>query len=95
MLYQAEARAVSKGTKAYVHVVGIGLGVWRATDHQEAEFLVAFASCLRRLRYVIPHVADINFAWFMEQMKAETWKGITEATETGIQIKNVYNMMKF
>ena len=93
MLYQAEARAVSNRTKAYVHVVGLGLGVWRATDHQETEFLAAFASCLRRLCSVIPHVSDINFAWFKEQMKAETWKGITEATETGIKIENIYNAM--
>jgi len=84
VLLQAEARAASKGTTAYIHVVGIGLGVWRASEHQEKEFLNAFASCLCRLRPVLQHVSDVNFAWFKEQMRAETWKGITESNETGI-----------
>jgi hypothetical protein len=84
VLMQAEARAASKGTTAYIHVVGIGLGVWRASEHQEKEFLDAFASCLRRLLPVIQHVSDINFAWFKEQMRAETWKGITEPNDKGI-----------
>lgn len=84
MISQAEARAASIGTTAYIHVVGIGLGVWRVSDHQEKEFLEAFASCLRRLRSVLQHVSDINFAWFKEQMCAETWKGITESDGTGM-----------
>jgi hypothetical protein len=84
VLTQAEARAASKGTTAYIHVVGIGLGVWRASEHQEQEFLDAFASCLRRLRPALQHVSDVNFAWFKEQMRAETWRGITEATDKGL-----------
>jgi hypothetical protein len=83
ILSQSEARAASVGTTAYIHVVGIGLGVWRASEHQEKDFLEAFASCLRRLRSVLKHVSDINFAWFKEQMHAATWKGIVESTETG------------
>jgi hypothetical protein len=84
VISQAEARAASIGTTAYIHVVGIGLGVWRASEHQEKEFLEAFASCLRRLHSVIQHVSDINFAWFEEQMCAETWKGIVESNGAGV-----------
>ncbi|PSN41743.1 hypothetical protein C0J52_16929 [Blattella germanica] len=91
LLLEAEARAVCQGTTAYVHVVGIGLGVWRASDHQEKEFLDAFASCLRRLRPVIQHVSDINFAWFKEEMNAETLKGITNPTEQGPGIRIVFS----
>ncbi|XP_069687866.1 uncharacterized protein [Periplaneta americana] len=91
LLFEAEARAVAQGTTAYIHVVGIGLGVWRASEHQEKEFLDAFASCLRRLRPVLQHVSDINFAWFKEQMNAETWKGITESNETGSGIRIMFS----
>ncbi|XP_066996323.2 uncharacterized protein [Anabrus simplex] len=66
LLLEAEHRAVTAGTTAYVHVVGIGLGVWRGADHQEKEFLDAFASCLKKLSERLHHVSDVRFGWFKE-----------------------------
>lgn len=49
---------------AYIHVVGIGLGVWNAASQQEEIFLETFA---QRLCYLMPrlnHIAYIHSSWF-------------------------------
>jgi hypothetical protein len=66
LLLEAESRAAAEGKQAYVHVVGIGLGVWRISGHQERIFLDSFATCLKHLYPVLNHVSDVNFAWFQE-----------------------------
>lgn len=43
LLVEANHRAVEKGTTAYVHVVGLGLGVWKISNHQEEVYMDAFA----------------------------------------------------
>jgi hypothetical protein len=66
LLLEAESRAAAEGKQAYLHVVGVGLGVWKISGHQERIFLDAFAMCLKRLCPVLNHVSDVNFAWFQE-----------------------------
>lgn len=47
LLIEANHRAKENGVTAYIHVVGIGLGVWRIADHQEGVFVETFADRLR------------------------------------------------
>jgi hypothetical protein len=67
LLLEAESRAAAENKRAYVHVVGFGLGVWKISGHQEQIFLDSFAMCLKRLCHVLSHVSDINFAWFGQE----------------------------
>lgn len=66
LLLEAESRAEVAGTTAFVHVVGIGLGVWSLSAHQDRQFLDAFGSCVQRLLPVLGRVSDLRFAWFSE-----------------------------
>lgn len=43
LLMEANHRASEKGTTAYIHVVGLGLGVWKISNHQEEVYMDAFA----------------------------------------------------
>lgn len=42
LLLEANSRAHEKNKLAYVHVVGIGLGVWKISDHQKDIFIQTF-----------------------------------------------------
>ncbi|KAJ8890496.1 hypothetical protein PR048_010005 [Dryococelus australis] len=66
LLMEAQHRAYIAGRFAYIHVVGIGLGVWKISDHQETVFLNSFANCITRLIPILNNVSDINFSWFRE-----------------------------
>ncbi|EFO65405.1 Hypothetical protein GLP15_5230 [Giardia lamblia P15] len=67
LLLEAHSRATRAGTRAYVHVVGIGLGVWSLSPAQEPVFLEAFAGCLARLARRLTGVSDLDFSWFTAQ----------------------------
>lgn len=47
LLLEANFRAKEKNTSAYIHVVGIGLGVWKISSHQTKVFLETFMQRLR------------------------------------------------
>lgn len=57
LLIEANSRAQEREKFAYVHVVGIGLGVWRISIHQEEVFVETFG---QRLRYVIIFYTQIT-----------------------------------
>ena len=47
---------------AYVHLVGLGLGVWQICEEQEVWFLEQCVETLRTLP--LRNIADVNFSWF-------------------------------
>lgn len=47
LLMEANYRAKLKGTTAYVHVVGIGLGVWKVSLHQDKAYMETFAKRIK------------------------------------------------
>lgn len=47
LLMEANHRAKRENTTAYIHVVGIGLGVWKCSSHQEEVFVETFAKRLK------------------------------------------------
>ncbi|KAJ3039721.1 hypothetical protein HDV00_011953 [Rhizophlyctis rosea] len=64
LLLDANDRAKSKGdgTKAFVHVVGLGLGVWRKSAKQYKYYVEALGDVLRELE--LPFISDIELAYF-------------------------------
>ncbi|CEO99311.1 hypothetical protein PBRA_001217 [Plasmodiophora brassicae] len=58
----ANDRATTAGKYAYVHVVGLGLGVWKVHASQPRWFVDAVADVLNRVRF--PMIGIIDFSWF-------------------------------
>lgn len=46
LLMEANFRARLKSTHAYIHVVGLGLGMWKISPHQDSAYMDAFAKRL-------------------------------------------------
>lgn len=61
-LFDANKRAEKAGKKAYLHIVGLGLGVWMIDKAQTDLLLDVYASILKK--HSFKHISDINFSWF-------------------------------
>ena len=62
LLCEAASRAEAAGKNAYVHVVGLGLGVWKVSKKQEELYVEAWGDALRCLSYTDP-IAHIDFSY--------------------------------
>jgi len=69
-LGDANNRAEVNSTKAYVHMVGIGLGVWQVSDSQALWMIEVFADVLENHKF--PHISDIDFSWFPKNMELQS-----------------------
>lgn len=76
LLLEAEARARAAGKEAWVHVVGLGLGVWRKHVVQNRWYVEAFAESLRELD--LQHVDTVELGWIGDVTKA-TREAVVEA----------------
>lgn len=72
LLLEAEARAARAGKPAYIHVTGIGLGVWKVSKQQEEIFLETFEQRMRALSARLTHIGAVHFSWF----HLEKWGGL-------------------
>ena len=64
LLIEASQRAKASGKKAYVHVVGLGLGVWQIADIQEKLFVDAYGDALHELPSdMLEDIGYIDFSW--------------------------------
>jgi len=61
-LLDAQLRGQQQNKKVYVHVVGLGLGVWQVADEQTKLMLDVYASIIKEQK--LDSIADINFSWF-------------------------------
>ena len=61
LLAEAGARAAGVGLKAYVRVVGLGLGVWLLTPRQNQLFVDAWAAALTAAD--TSHISHVDFTW--------------------------------
>lgn len=61
LLAEAKSQAMSAGLKAYIHIVGLGLGVWRACHQQDDIFVDAWGAALHC--FDTSHIAHVDFSW--------------------------------
>lgn len=72
LLSEAGARAAVVGMKAYVRVVGLGLGVWQLSPRQNQLFVDAWATALAAADTT--HISHVDFTWISD---------VTQCGETG------------
>ncbi|KAK4308409.1 hypothetical protein Pmani_019883 [Petrolisthes manimaculis] len=61
LLIEASVRAGAVGLQAYIHVVGLGLGVWRFYRNQEQLYVEAWGDTLKAIE--TPNIAHVDFSW--------------------------------
>lgn len=66
LLGEANARGKNASKFSFLHVVGIGLGVWKVSPHQDKAFMDAFASRIICLGTKLDHISDICFSHINE-----------------------------
>ncbi|XP_054728954.1 uncharacterized protein LOC129237973 [Anastrepha obliqua] len=64
LLLEADARGTAAEKQVYLHVVGIGLGAWRAVKHQDKIFLKTFSERLKALLLHLTHISVVHFSNF-------------------------------
>ena len=64
LLAEANVRAQSEGKQAFVHVVGLGLGVWQVSPKQKPVFASIFLDALVDMQP--DHVSDVALSWIFE-----------------------------
>lgn len=79
-LRDAHNRAIKENKKAYVHVVGLGLGVWQIYKRQAEYMLIAYAEIIENNN--LSGISDIDFSWFPANAQVirnvedgQKWKG--------------------
>ncbi|EDV45812.1 uncharacterized protein LOC6550918 [Drosophila erecta] len=92
LLLEAQDRAFKAGKPAYIHVVGIGLGVWKAASQQERTFFESFEGRLRALGERLSHIGVVHFSWFHLPRVGSLYDGATfpvdKHPQGGIRIRN-------
>ncbi|KAI1395823.1 hypothetical protein F4819DRAFT_500717 [Hypoxylon fuscum] len=86
LLLEANMQAAEVGKKAYVYLVGLGLGVFKHTKHQATYFTQAFLGALVLLNGKLDSIATVEFG-YISGIDAETQTLTTQvATAAGIDI---------
>ncbi|KAI0888599.1 uncharacterized protein GGS22DRAFT_151922 [Annulohypoxylon maeteangense] len=63
LLLEANKRANEAGQKAFVHVVGLGLGVWMCDTRQPDSYVVALGETLTALKGKLGQIGTIYVSW--------------------------------
>lgn len=79
-----ENRPERQNKKAYVHVVGLGLGVWQIDERQVEWMLDAYAEVIRDND--LSYISDIDFSWFDAATQQSKDKIIKIGKEKNINI---------
>jgi hypothetical protein len=66
-LLESNERAKQQGKQAYLHIVGLGLGVWMLHPAQTDLLVDIYANLLRK--HKLDHISDIDFSWFKGSQK--------------------------
>jgi hypothetical protein len=61
-LLDANARAQEEKKSAYLHIVGLGLGVWMVNEKQGQMMVEVYADVFRERQ--LTHISDIDFSYF-------------------------------
>jgi hypothetical protein len=80
-LVDAHKRAAAQNKKAYVHVVGLGLGEWKIDERQAQYMLDVYADIIHDNN--LSSISDIDFSWFFTS--AQKIAGVVD----GGKLKNI------
>lgn len=90
LLLEANERAKKAQKMAYIHVVGIGLGVWLAAPQQEQIFMECLQQRLKYLLAQLNNIGVVHLSWFKLTEWGDLKNGKTMNSEKhplgGIQI---------
>ncbi|TMW47081.1 hypothetical protein DOY81_007842 [Sarcophaga bullata] len=64
LLMESQKKAEMANKQAYIHIVGIGLGVWKIAEPQTKIFLECFSQRLKVLLPKLNNIGGIHFSWF-------------------------------
>ncbi|KAK2604037.1 hypothetical protein N8I77_006997 [Diaporthe amygdali] len=63
LLFEADRRARIANKKAYVYIVGLGLGVWQVDADQPRLYVDVFAQVIKDLGSQLTELGTLEFAW--------------------------------
>lgn len=63
LLLEANERSKAAGKKAYVHIVGLGLGVWQADYRQPETYLEGFMDALDEFGHKMENIGTLDFSY--------------------------------
>lgn len=63
LLFEANRRAGHVKKKAYVHIVGLGLGVWQVMENQAQLYVEVFAQVMEERGAEMAALGTLDFAW--------------------------------
>lgn len=61
-ILDAQKRGSEENKKVYLHIAGLGLGVWQILPIQATLMLEVYAEIIKNNN--LSHISDINFSWF-------------------------------
>lgn len=85
LLFEAQRRALVVGKKAYVYVVGLGLGVWQITNEQSRLYVEVFTEAIKDHGARLAELGTVEFAW-LDTTFAERQKMRDTAQAHGIDV---------
>lgn len=85
LLFEANRRAGIAGKKAYVYIVGLGLGVWQINSNQARLYVDVFAQVIREQGAALTELKTLEFAW-IDVPGTERQKMRDSAQEHGIDV---------
>lgn len=86
LLLEANARAKdTNGKKAFIHVVGLGLGVWQYSSDQPSLYISTFTSSLYTLS--LPYISTINFSWIDDVLPSDRDNCTAAGLSRGISVE--------
>lgn len=88
-LVDASDRARAEGTTAYVHAVGLGLGVWSLCPEQKPLLVEVFFNVLATVP--LPHVGVVDFSWFHMSEHAGVKSGDTITGKAGNTVRITFS----
>ncbi|XP_034173935.2 ADP-ribosylarginine hydrolase CG3568-like [Osmia lignaria lignaria] len=75
ILFETNNRAEKQNMKAFLHVVGFGLGVWKIHPDQEKYFLKTFEIAIKKMNKKLRYISDIMFSYFHETKCGDAGNG--------------------
>ncbi len=75
LLFEANKRGRDEGKRSYVHIVGLGLGVWGVKQSLQAKLYIStFLEVASKHAGNLIYIGVLDFSYVVEPSKRETWE---------------------